>query len=235
MLFFYVRHGDPIYDPDSLTPLGKRQADALAKRLALYGIDEVFSSTSVRAIQTATPTCELTRNELTTLDFCHEKYAFSELSRELNGKRRWIFEHPETLKLLTDPSVISLGYDWYTHPDLAQYKNGVYRIYDNADEFFLTLGYEHIRGTGRYKVISSNDRRVALFAHQGFGLTLLSGVLDIPFPLFTTHFDICHSSMTVVEFKEVDGYAIPRVLTLSSDSHLYRDGLPTKYNRRIYF
>ena len=22
MLLFYVRHGDPIYDPDSLTPLG---------------------------------------------------------------------------------------------------------------------------------------------------------------------------------------------------------------------
>ena len=31
MLFFYVRHGDPIYDPDSLTPLGHRQAEAVAK------------------------------------------------------------------------------------------------------------------------------------------------------------------------------------------------------------
>ena len=26
MLLFVVRHGDPIYDPDSLTPLGKLQA-----------------------------------------------------------------------------------------------------------------------------------------------------------------------------------------------------------------
>lgn len=30
MIFFYIRHGDPIYVPDSLTPLGMRQADAQA-------------------------------------------------------------------------------------------------------------------------------------------------------------------------------------------------------------
>ena len=46
MLLFYVRHGDPIYDPDSLTPLGLKQADALAKRLCRYGIDEIYSSSS---------------------------------------------------------------------------------------------------------------------------------------------------------------------------------------------
>ena len=43
MLLFLIRHGDPIYEPDSLTPLGKKQAEALAKRLALYGIDRVFT------------------------------------------------------------------------------------------------------------------------------------------------------------------------------------------------
>ena len=41
MLFFYIRHGIPIYDPDSLTELGKKQADALAKRLSIYGIDKI--------------------------------------------------------------------------------------------------------------------------------------------------------------------------------------------------
>lgn len=33
MLLFYIRHGDPIYIPDSLTDLGKRQAEAVARRL----------------------------------------------------------------------------------------------------------------------------------------------------------------------------------------------------------
>ena len=31
MLLYIVRHGDPIYNPDSLTPKGHLQAKALAK------------------------------------------------------------------------------------------------------------------------------------------------------------------------------------------------------------
>ena len=31
MVFYYIRHGDPIYDPDSLTEHGHKQAEALAK------------------------------------------------------------------------------------------------------------------------------------------------------------------------------------------------------------
>lgn len=64
MLLFYIRHGDPIYDPDSLTPLGNRQAEAVAKRLAVYGIDEIYSSTSNRAQLTAKPTTELIKKEI---------------------------------------------------------------------------------------------------------------------------------------------------------------------------
>ena len=46
MLLFYIRHGDPIYNPDSLTPLGHEQAKALAKRLLLCHVDKVYSSPS---------------------------------------------------------------------------------------------------------------------------------------------------------------------------------------------
>ena len=49
MLFFYVRHGDPIYDPDSLTEKGKQQAQALARRLSVHGLDKIFSSPMIRA------------------------------------------------------------------------------------------------------------------------------------------------------------------------------------------
>ena len=53
MLLFFLRHGDPIYDPDSLTELGRRQAEALGRRLAAYGLDRIFVSTSNRAVETA--------------------------------------------------------------------------------------------------------------------------------------------------------------------------------------
>ena len=56
MLLFYIRHGDPVYDPDSLTPLGARQAEALAKRLARHGLDRIYASSSNRAMLTAMAT-----------------------------------------------------------------------------------------------------------------------------------------------------------------------------------
>ncbi len=76
MLFFYIRHGDPIYSPDSLTPLGERQAEAIAKRLVLFGIDKIYASTSDRAKLTAKPTCEILKKEPELLDFANEGHAW---------------------------------------------------------------------------------------------------------------------------------------------------------------
>ena len=233
MLFFYIRHGDPIYDPDSLTRLGERQADALAKRLALYGIDKIYSSTSNRAMLTAKPTCELTNKEMTLLDFTNEKYCAEDFF--VNG--HWAFQDIEIKRQFADRDVLNLQDKWYEHPFFKDrnFKKGIERVCDESDNFFKTLGYEHVRNTGTYKVVEPNNERVALFAHGGFGIAFLSCMLDIPYPMFSTHFDFSPSTMTVIEFKEEDGYATPKILTLSSDSHLYREGLPTKYNNEIYF
>ena len=59
MLFFYIRHGDPIYQPDSLTPLGEYQAEAVKSRLGQFGLDKIYASSSNRAILTATPTAKM--------------------------------------------------------------------------------------------------------------------------------------------------------------------------------
>ncbi len=238
MLFFYIRHGDPIYIPDSLTPLGMRQAEAVAKRLALYGIDEIYASTSERAKLTAKPTCEILKKEMVELDFANENYAWQELTvKKEDGSSTWMFGHTPTRALLTQPDMVALGEQWYTHPAFANYdfKGGIERIRKEADGFFCQLGYEHIGGTGKYKVLDDNQKRIALFAHQGFGLAFLSCLLDIPYPSFCTHFDMGHTGMTVIEFRNEDGFAIPHVLTVSDDAHLYREGLPTKYSNQIYF
>lgn len=66
MILYYVRHGDPIYNPDSLTPLGHRQSEAVAKRLALHGIDEVYASSSNRAILTLSNDSHIYREGLPT-------------------------------------------------------------------------------------------------------------------------------------------------------------------------
>lgn len=234
MIFYYIRHGDPIYDPDSLTPLGIRQAEAVAKRLSLYGLDEVYSSTSNRAIMTSKPTCEILKKEAKLLDFANEAHAWRELTAKKEDGRplTWLFQHAPTKDLFNSKEIRDLGDEWYTHPKLREfnYDRGINRIYNEADAFFESLGYEHIRYTGKYRVKQPNDKRIALFAHQGFGLAFLSCVLDIPYPMFSTHFDMCHTGVTVIEFKESDGYTIPKVRMMASDSHIYREGLPTQYD-----
>ena len=239
MIFYYIRHGDPVYHPDSLTPLGSRQAEAVSKRLALYGLDRIYSSTSNRAIMTAKPTCEILKKEPILLDFANENYAWNEFTIErADGKgKTWLFQNTRTIDILNSKDIRKLGDHWYDYPEFVKYnyKKGINRIYDETDSFFESLGYEHIRYTGKYKVKESNNQRIALFAHQAFGLVFLSCLLDIPYPMFCTHFDMCHTGVTVIDFQEYDGYCVPKILTLSLDSHLYREGLPTKYNNHLYF
>ena len=79
MLLFYLRHGDPIYEPDNLTELGKKQADALAKRLITSNIDVIYSSTSVRAMLTAEPTAKAYNKEIIPLSWAHEGNAWDNM------------------------------------------------------------------------------------------------------------------------------------------------------------
>lgn len=102
MIFYYIRHADPIYDPDSLTPLGLRQADAVGKRLAAHGVDRIFSSTSNRAVMTAKPLSEMTKTEIELCDFANERYAWERFTVERNGTRSWIFDDPEIKAMFAD-------------------------------------------------------------------------------------------------------------------------------------
>lgn len=238
MLFFYLRHADPIYEPDSLTPLGHRQAEALAKRLYLYGVDKIYCSSSNRAILTATPTCELHKKELTVLDFANESHAWEQLTVTLdNGRKTWLFNDKKSVDILVSNEVRSYGDKWYNHPHFAGqgYDIGFERIRDESDRFFESIGYKHDREKNGYIPVNPTNERVAFFAHQGFGVAFLSALMDIPYPEFCTHFDLGHSSMTVIEFKGESGLIVPKILQLSNDSHLYKEGLATNYGNVIRF
>lgn len=238
MLFFYLRHGDPIYNPNSLTELGKKQAEALAKRLATFGLDEIYSSTSTRAKMTAEPTCRLLGKSYTELDWCNEDYAWEEMTAmRSDGSRHWLFHDEENIMRIITPEVMALGERWYDAPAFAgcNYEKGVKRVDNKTDEFFASLGYVHDRKNKFFRVEKANDKRIALFAHQGFGMLFLSSLLDIPYPFFSTRFDTMCSGMTVIAFDEMNGICVPKVLELSNDSHIYKENLPFLYNKKYQF
>lgn len=239
MLLFYVRHGDPIYNPDSLTPLGKRQAESVAHRLAAYGLDRIYASSSSRAYETAIPTSEMTKLEIEKRDFCTESRAWGATALpEESGRHRWIYQSAAWREVLRSPEVIAMGKEWYLHEKFKDTPMPLQlpQIEADCDAFIAELGYRHLPEENRYLAESPNDRRIALFAHQGFGMIFLSHILDVPYPLFASHFDMGHSGVTVIEFApDGGGIVSPTVLTLSNDSHLFRDGIPTNYQNRILF
>ncbi len=238
MLLYYIRHADPIYDPDSLTPLGIRQAEALAHRLAAHGIDRIYSSSSKRAQDTARPTAEIVKKDVTVLDWAHEETFWEEASvKQPEGGTRWFMHTIKYRNLMNSDEIRDLGKSWFDHPEFKDttLPDGIKRIQREADAFLLSLGYEHDRDKNCYIPVRPNDDRVAFFAHQSFGIAFLSAILDIPYPMFCTHFDINHSGMTVVEFGDKgfdynirNDVVIPQMITLSNDSHLWREGLPTR-------
>lgn len=130
MIFYYIRHGEPIYNPDSLTELGHRQADALSKYFLRIGLDEVYSSTSNRAIQTAEPTCKVLGIEATLLDFANERYVWREFTTSNESGKTWLFQNNKVKMLLSDKSIKEMGYEWYRHPELVDYhyEKGMERV-----------------------------------------------------------------------------------------------------------
>lgn len=231
MLFYYIRHGNPIYEPDGLTELGHKQAEALALKFKNIEFSKIYSSTSNRAILTAKPTADVLNKQIIEVDFAHEKHPWNNLTINTdNGSKCWLYQTPSIIELFNTEEITKLGFKWYEHKAFENYnfKNEMDRIKKEKDEFFLSLGYRHI-GDGKYKVERSNGDNIAMFAHQGFGLAFIATILDIPYPKFSTHFDMGHSSVTVIEFKEIGGYAYPRIVTFSDESHLYKEGVRITY------
>lgn len=107
--------------------------------------------------------------------------------------------------------VRALGRQWYTHPDLHDLENNCCYAEGESEE------------------------RIALFTHEGVGMAILSCILDIPYPIFSTHFDMTHTCVSVIHFAHQDGIVIPKLLSFSNDSHLYREGLPSKHQNEIYY
>ncbi|MEG0766362.1 MAG: histidine phosphatase family protein, partial [Clostridia bacterium] len=72
MRIYLIRHGDPDYVHDDLTPLGVQQAEALASFLQHEGLTALYTSPMGRAQRTAASTARLTGLTPIVLPWAHE-------------------------------------------------------------------------------------------------------------------------------------------------------------------
>ena len=224
MRLYLIRHGDPDYEKDILTPAGILEAKALAKRLKEEGIDEIYHSPLGRACETMSYTARLTGIKPELLEWTEEIYYYLEL--EGWGKTH-VFNVPgEVVRSVKKGEYHD---NWYLR---APYNDpGLLKILKNINEqsdiFFAQHGYK--KEGNLYRIEHQNSKKIAVFAHAALGTAWLSHLLAIPTSIMWSGFWPATSSVTTVLFEERSStWAVPRCLGFGDVSHLYAENLPVK-------
>ena len=160
MLLYIVRHGDPIYETDSLTERGTLQAKAVGKRIYDAKVDRIFSSPMGRAKETAEPACKLLKIENNIEEWTHE-IGVEKLTPFPDGKMKSITNVQNTY--FRENGNIDLPYDKaYECSGIneTQMKAAVQYIEEHGNEFLLRLGYQEENGV--YRILRNNEERIAL-------------------------------------------------------------------------
>lgn len=230
MKLVIIRHADPDYEHDSLTPRGVVEANALKDYLKDKRIDKVYSSPYGRAKLTAKISLEGKNKDIEVVDFLHEFNTHIVQPGNPFNKYCWDFL----------PSYFTEQDEFYDasrtkdHPLVKEFGlDKAYEIVCNGlDDILKENGYERC---GRYyNVIKSNDNVVLLYCHLGTMGIILSHLTGIPFLLINQHFSVAPSGITVVNTEERrEGIAQWRVARYGDISHLTLKGLEPSFHARF--
>ena len=223
MRLFIVRHGDPDYASDGLTNAGKKEAQALAKRMLRLAPDRLYTSPKGRARETARYTEEALGKTAEVLDWTREISEWTTEQPPFGRLMAW--DTPaETLRALgPNPDVEKLQ----TIPPLSRLNLGERfgAVARESDSFLEGLCFK--REGVRYRVLKPSREKVVVFCHGGFGLAWLSHLLQIPPGLVWASFWLAPASVTTILMDErFPSWASPRCVGLCDVSHLYAEGLP---------
>ena len=142
---FYVRHGDPNYELDTLTELGHKQAKLTSEVLKNISFDAIYASPSNRAVLTGSYLANLVHQEMIKQDWLFEGKAWQNFAsyNEKFQRFSWIYHNEYLLKKMEQ-----LQHDdkWYEDKDfLPNVKEGIDRFMKEVDEWLLAMNIKHDR------------------------------------------------------------------------------------------
>jgi probable phosphoglycerate mutase len=218
MDIYFIRHGHPNYETDSLTELGNKQAKAVSNRLKNCNIERIYSSTMGRAIQTANYTANLLNLDVTLCDFMRE-VSWANVSSEpilLNAHPWNVAEHfvKQGLSLNT--------FNWQTvYPfNKSELPNSYNRVITGFDLWLEQLGYK--RNGDYYRPLGKEKyKTVAMFSHAGATISALSHALNIPFIQLCDNFHIFFTSVTILRLEANENNIVsPKIILLNDTLHV---------------
>ncbi len=214
MRILFVRHGEPDYARDCLTPEGRRQAAKAAERLAGEGIAEIYASPCGRASETAAYAARRLGLPVVTLDYMRE-ISWGGPGIPHGG-------HPWTLgDRMLEENFDFYERDWREHP----YFNGNAATEDykmiaaRFDAFLAGHGYRH-EGS-RFFCAGGTDKTIALFSHGGSGACALAHLLSLPFPYVAAVMPYDYTSVIALDLPARDGaWVHPRIELFNDCAHI---------------
>lgn len=211
MEIFLIRHADPDYKNDTITPEGHRQALALAESFRSDRPDVLYSSPMGRAIQTQSYLAQMAELTPVILEWLHELDGGC-----VDGDAAW--EH-HGHDFLSNGRFSSPQSWWVDHPRFEFLKSSYEKVSQGFDELMRKHGYEKQKNL--YKINKPCAAKIALVCHKGTILTLLAYLLHWSLPLIYIHGEIHPTGVTRLLWKEnSDGYAVPKLIRLNDTSHL---------------
>jgi probable phosphoglycerate mutase len=211
MRIYLIRHGDPVYSTDSLTPAGKLEAEALAGYLTEVKPDRLYTSPLGRARETASYAEQALGMTAEVLEWTREL----NMQNDICKGSPWDIPPPQLKQL-----------DAAANPLWQEQVGAVGR---NSDNWLQSLGWEKQEKAYHSTDSAPSDKelQLAVFCHGGFGLTWLAHLLDIPVETMWRSFFLHTSSITTILFEEREpGMATPRVISMSALPHLAKANLP---------
>ena len=230
MKLLLIRHGDPDYELDNLTAVGKREAALLAERIAPMDITEYYMSPLGRAQATAAPTLEKAGRTAQVFDWLQE---FSPRIKRPDSERPRISWDWLPQDWLQDPRFL-LPDAWKENEIFRA--GGVGEEYDRVCAGFDALLAEHgyVRDGKLYRAVRPNTETLAFFCHFGVSCVLMSHLMNMsPMPLWH---GLCMapSSVTVIYSEERrPGIASFRASQVGDVSHLYAAGEEPSFAARF--
>jgi broad specificity phosphatase PhoE len=221
---YVIRHADPDYANDTITRQGHIEARALSERLADYKLDTIFASPLGRAQDTARYSSERIGLPI------HTEGWLTELNLRVSiGSRHDVAAWNVPGDKIRSRSGTGDSSVWTSAPEIRipLVETAIESVANASDEFFRRLGFE--RNDHRYSILEPNNRQIAVFCHNGLGLTWMAHILAVPTSLMWGSFWLSPSSVSTLLFEEhSSGWATPRCLCISDTSHLSTLGIPVQ-------
>ena len=228
MKLLIVRHGDPDYSIDSLTPTGWREAEIVADRISKLDVKAFYVSPLGRARDTAAATLKKMGRDAEIMPWLQELSPPEHMRSKIHCFWDWLPEDWTKDPIFYDRNT------WHEAPVFAEagLSETVKEIAFGLDAMLAKHGY--VREGNYYRAEHPNEDTIVLFCHFGLECVLLAHLLQIsPMVLWHGTCAAPTSVTTLTTEERREGIAYFRMNAFGDISHLYAAGVEPSFSARF--